>query len=105
MGKIIKDLPDEIDPVVLIKEKKMVCPWCHHYCKDGHYFSWKREKRDIHGKYHKILKFKNKYLWERYPIIECSQCGCKYDTGWYPIDHEMFEINIEDEEKGWDQFL
>ena len=101
MGKIIKDLPNEIDPIVLIKKKKLTCP----YCGTDNIHDWygiQEQKMDKKGKHHKLFIFKNKYVWNRYPDITCHECGCEYDTGWFPVDHKMFEVEINDEQD-WDK--
>lgn len=111
MGVTIIDLPDEIDPVVLIEEKMKICPYCGEICdkKPSNwddkrifivpYFNTIYKKADEKGKSHKILKFKNKYQWKRYPSLRCPSCGCKWDTGWFPMDHKMFEIALENKEE------
>lgn len=110
MGITITDLPDEIDPVVLIEEKMKICPYCGQICdkKPSNwdekrvfiipYFDTIYKKADEKGKSHKILKFKNKYQWKKYLSLRCPSCGCKWDTGWFPMDHKMFEITLENKE-------
>lgn len=100
MSRIITDLPDIIDPVVLIKEKMLTCPLCGGKRDIDKYMStyYNSELRDANGKRHKWFTSLNKYMWHRYPELTCKQCGCKWDTGWYPADHKMFEIEIRDDE-------
>ena len=100
MGKIITDLPDEIDPVVLIEKSKLSCPFCKttkNCCWE--YYNKKEKMADKTGKHHKILIQMNKYKWARITKIHCTKCGCEFDTGWYPVDHKMFEIPIEKNDK------
>ena len=107
MGVTITDLPDEIDPIILIQKKLKKCPLCGQSCDKKpsdwdenkvfippyHYFIYR--KADKKGKNHKILTFKNKYEWKRYYSLKCPSCGCQWDTGWFPADHKMFEITLE----------
>ena len=111
MGVTITNLPNEIDPVILIERKMKICPYCGQIC-DKRPSNWDKEKvfivpyfdsfykkADKKGKNHKILTFKNKYRWKKYTELKCPSCGCKWDTDWFPIDHKMFEIYINKEEK------
>ena len=111
MSIIITDLPDEIDPVVLIEKKLKKCPLCGQACDEkpsnwdderiflSPYFHFTYKKADEKGKTHKILTFKNKYDWKRYNELKCPSCGCHWDTGWFPVDHKMFQIQIKDNKK------
>lgn len=92
MSRIITDLPDAIDPVVLIEKKMLTCPLCG--SNDIKYCSYDCEYFDANGKHHKFLLYLNKYKWNRYPELTCKECGCKWDTGWYPADHKMFEVEV-----------
>lgn len=97
MGVVITDLPDEIDPIILIENKLKKCPLCGQRC-DEEPLNWDENKRgafmhrwpnfypdekkaDEKGKIHKILLSKNKYLWKRYDNLKCPSCGCSWDTG------------------------
>lgn len=100
MSKVITDLPDEIDPIVLIEKSKLSCP----FCKESSTTDWySRDEKygfaDKKGKYHNILIYKNKYKWKRIKKVHCQKCECEFDTGWYPIDHKMFEIPVKEENK------
>ena len=98
MSKIITDLPDEIDPVVLIEKSKLSCPFCKGSSITDWYCGTEEYKyADKKGKHHNILTYKNKYEWKRITRVHCKKCKCVFDTGWYPIDHKMFEIPIEKE--------
>ena len=98
MSKIITDLPDEIDPVVLIEKSKLSCPFCKgSSTTDWHWTAERYKYADKKGKHHNILTHKNKYEWKRIKKVHCKKCKCEFDTGWYPIDHKMFEIPIEKE--------
>ena len=96
MSRVITDLPNDIDPVELIEKKMFTCPVCGENAFDDNRFCYPDNKRmDANGKEHKILKNKNKYWWNRYKALKCTKCGCKWDTGWYPADHDMFKIIVE----------
>lgn len=99
-SKIITDLPDPIDPIVLIEEKMKECPICGN-SKNIEMPSWydiKEKKADKKGKHHFLFTFLNKYLWRKYIGIHCKKCGCTWDTVWFPVDREMFEIKLDDKE-------
>lgn len=99
MSRIITDLPDEMDPVSIIREKMWTCPLCGgNASHDRKWYNSERKYCDAHGKHHEILEFLDKYLWEQCYDLECQDCGCKWDTGWYPIDHKMFHIKVKDED-------
>ena len=98
--KIITDLPDIIDPVILIEKKVRECPFCK---TDKHVNKpqWRntlKQYADKKGVHHKIFTFLNKYLWEKYIDLHCKECGCTWDTNWFPADREMFKISISDDE-------
>ncbi len=98
MGRIITDLPDDLDPIILIRDKMLTCPIC------GTKIDWEKcylRKdtcwMDSRGKEHTILESLNKYGWVRYKDLSCSKCGCKWDTGWFPGDRKMFQVEINDD--------
>lgn len=97
-GKTVTDLPDEIDPVVLVRKYMKTCPFCnsrdHISCE--HY---EESFRDNEGIQHKILRYKNKYEWRK-DKYECYECESKWETDWYPTDHKMFTVRIDDRIKG-----
>lgn len=96
--RIIQDLPDPIDPIVLIEKKVQQCPFCKEKTKLLYYnMSIRHTYADIYGIHHNILTYKNRFMWKKCKL-QCS-CGCQWDTGWYPIDHKMFEITLNSEEK------
>lgn len=96
MSRTITDLPNDIDPVELIEKKMFTCPICGKNTFKDNQFCYPDNKRmDANGKKHEILKNKNKYWWHRYKELKCKKCGCKWDTGWYPADHDMFKIVVE----------
>ena len=97
MSRVITDLPDKIDPVVLIEKKMLTCPLCGGKPKEIKWYQRLETRRDANGKQHLWLMFLNKYEWHRYSELICKQCGCKWDTGWYPADHKMFEIEVRDD--------
>ena len=93
--KIITKFPTAIDPVRLIEEKVLTCPLCGQVAKANPLrISFSISNRDKHGKEHYFLDFLNKYNWKRYSSIHCNNCGCTWDTGWYPADYEMFEVDL-----------
>lgn len=93
--RIITEFPTAIDPVRLIEEKVLTCPLCGQIKVNPRRFSFQTSYRDKHGKEHTLLDFLDKYKWKRYPKIHCNNCGCTWDTGWYPADYEMFEVNLD----------
>ena len=98
MQRIIKSLPKDLDPIKIIERKMMTCPICG-TLNDGitsyHCFAYRHERyADTNGVVHTFFRKKNKYLWCRYMVLACQNCGCKWDTGWYPADQAMFEIPI-----------
>lgn len=102
--RIITDLPDNIDPIALIKEKIFTCPMCGE--RGEALSSIDKTLRDNHGKVHDgfldwtfNLQKKDKYWWARYSEVRCKSCGCRWDTGWYPVDHEMFEVDLTGEKE------
>lgn len=97
MSKVITDLPDEIDPVVLIEKSKVSCPFCKTSLTEWYRGKIKYKYADKKGKHHNILTYKNKYEWKRIPKVYCTKCKCEFDTGWYPVDHKMFEIPVKEE--------
>ena len=102
MSRVIKSLPDDFDPITIIKRKMRTCPICGQYCDDPQ-DRWTRyhiysKYLDIFGKYHKFRKSLNKYRWDRIENLKCQNCGCEWDTGWYPADHSMFEIAINEDD-------
>lgn len=111
MSIIITDLPDEINPIILIEKKVKKCPLCGQQC-DEKPANWNNNKEfikpylcsnarkaDKNGKVHKILKFKNKYWWKKYTGLRCPSCKCEWNTEWFPIDPKMFEITLKRREK------
>ena len=94
MSRIITDLPDDIDPVTLIKQKLWQCPICGGKPKDL-YYNHDYERMDATGNIHKFIGRLNKYIWHQYYGLVCEKCGCEWDTGWYPADHKMFEITVD----------
>ena len=98
--KIITDLPDIIDPVILIEEKVRECPFCNSV-KNIDKPQWRntlKQYADKRGVHHQIFTFLNKYLWKKYVDLHCTKCGCTWDTNWFPADREMFKISISDDE-------
>ena len=95
MGRVITDLPDEFDPVELIWNKVHTCPICGgKYTKDAWYHH-DYDSRDAKGVHHKFRTYLNKYTWNQYYDLRCKECGCHWDTGWYPVDHKMFQITVD----------
>lgn len=96
--RTITDLPDDFDPVVIIEERMEKCPICGGCYNSRFFHDEMREMMDSKGRHHKILKWLNKYLWERKVGLKCENCGCQWDTGWYPADHSMFEVKVTSDE-------
>ena len=95
MTRVIKDLPDEMDPVKLIENKMMKCPICGTPFNRDKYNRFSSDIRaDAKGVHHKYRTWLNKYCWEQYYNLKCDNCGCHWDTGWYPTDHKMFEVPV-----------
>lgn len=95
MSRVITDLPDELDPVELIFNKVHTCPICGgKYDKDT-WSSSSYEYRDAKGIYHRFRTHLNKYEWKQRYDLQCKKCGCHWDTGWYPVDHKMFQITVD----------
>ena len=97
MSRKITDLPDSIDPVVLIKEKVLTCPICGNRARNGIWYDEITMEADEFGKHHKFLRSNNKYIWKEKLDVKCEKCGCKWNTGLFPADHKMFEISIDGE--------
>ena len=97
---VITDLPDYIDPIVLIEKRVKTCPICGSSYNKQFCPVPQTEYMDKKGKYHKIFKFKNKYLWKQYRNLICGNpsCKCRWDTGWYPADYEMFKITVKNKD-------
>lgn len=87
-------LSDRLNPVKMIKRRMLACPICGGSADmallRGHCTSW----MDINGKHHTLFMQKNKYKWERYKDLICKSCGCEWDTGWYPADDTMFQVDV-----------
>lgn len=92
--RTITDLPDKFDPVVLIEDYVTRCPICGARRDWDWYSGADYEMMDAAGIHHNFIKSLNKYKWKRLKDLKCKNCGCHWDTGWYPADHEMFEIAI-----------
>lgn len=99
--KIIKDLPDTIDPIILIEQKVHECPFCktNKFIRGIRWCDKMTKKADKHGKTHNILTFLNKYQWEKHEDVHCTKCGCTWDTDWFPVDRDMFKVEIDDNEE------
>ena len=93
MGRTITNLPNDIDPVKLINQKMLTCPMCG--CQKIMKYRSEDKYCDVSGEVHKLLRYLNKYRWVRYSEVICQNCGCKWDTGWYPQDHKMFQIPVD----------
>ena len=103
MQRKITRLPDDLNPVKIINHKMMTCPLCgtlnNGKLYGGYNSSYRLQYADINGVVHKFFKKKNKYQWGRYTKLLCENCGCGWDTGWYPVDNKMFEIPINIDKK------
>ena len=97
MSRVITDLPDNLDPVTLIKEKLWKCPLCGGKPKDI-YYRQDYECMDAIGKVHRFIRSLNKYMWYQDYGLKCERCSCEWNTGWYPADHKMFEIAVDGDE-------
>lgn len=95
MSRVITDLPDEFDPVVLIKGKVFSCPICGDGYDNDKWYQYDREDRDVKGVHHKLRTYLNKYEWRQYYDLQCKKCGCHWNTGWYPVDHKMFQVTVD----------
>lgn len=99
-SKIITDLPDPIDPVALIEKKMKECPICGNdeNVLSPPWYNIKIKKADKRGIHHFFLFYLNKYTWNKYMEMHCTKCGCTWDTVWFPVDNEMFEIKLDNKE-------
>lgn len=82
--------PKEIDPLRMVEEKIIVCPFCKtnkhvlDILKGGERdfdYIWADEE----GKTHGILTHKNKYRWIR-ARCTCGECKAKWISDWAPYD-------------------
>lgn len=93
-------MPDKIDPVVLLKEKALICPFCkekHAYYNEGGSYNRYHRDADKKGVTHKVFRFLNKYYWEKTKCV-CGKCKCSWESEWYPSDHDFFKIEVGDNE-------
>lgn len=94
MGRTITQLPGQFDPIALIKQKVFTCPICGSKAREK-FYSYDYKWMDENGIHHKYRTKLNKYVWYQHHDLICEKCGCKWDTGWYPADYKMFEIQLD----------
>ena len=98
MGRVITYLPKYMNPVEIIHKKMFTCPICGGEADNNRYNIRCTYEYDSRGKHRYFFTDKN-YRWERYPDLVCKKCGCKWDTGWFPADNDMFKVTINSDKK------
>ena len=94
-GITIKELPDKIDPVIILERKMKTCPFCNRVVnrKEGDDWSYDMMWADKNGINHKWKRKKNEFRWMRYNCI-CSKCGTEWTTDYVPLDNDYFKVYV-----------